>query len=140
MISCKFVFSVSTSPLTTSTRRNFLSGAGTKTKSRSCMRSTADAGTIGVHLCGLAAECRLREHAEPHHSGILHFDAHLGSANAGIENSANIADLALERPIGIGIQGDLRGIAEPDVRQVILVHVADDPDRRDIGNRKRAGR
>jgi len=30
--------------------------------------------------------------------------------------------LALELAIGIGIQGDVRGVAEPDIGQVVLVH------------------
>ena len=91
----------------------------------------------GVHLLGLTAEGGPHEHAQPHDSGILHFNSNLGGADIGIENRANVADLPLEHAIGIGIQADLRRIAEPDVGQVVLVHVADNPDGRQIGNRER---
>ena len=77
---------------------------------------------------GLAVEGGPHEHAQPHHSGILNFDANLGGADVGIEDRADVADPALEHAIGIGIQADLRGIAQPDIGQVILIHVADHPD------------
>src|SRR5208283_5852750 len=78
-----------------------------------------------VHLFGLTAESCLREHADPQHSWILDFDANLGGANARVEDRANVADRSLEHPLGIGIQDDLCGVPQPDIRQVVLVNVAD---------------
>src|ERR1700676_2688761 len=56
----------------------------------------------GVHLYLLAAERSAHKHTQPHHPGILDFDPNLSSANTGIENGANVADLSLKRLVGIG--------------------------------------
>src|ERR1019366_7414565 len=75
----------------------------------------------GVHHRGLTAESGLHEHSQSHDSGILDFHSDLGRTK-----------------IRIRIQADLRGIAEFDSGQVVLVHVADNPNRREIGNREGA--
>src|SRR5450432_1593435 len=56
-----------------------------------------------VHLSGLTAKGRLREHAQPHDSGIVNFYSDLRRPNAWIEDRANIANRSLERSIGIRI-------------------------------------
>ena len=80
-----------------------------------------------MHLFGLTAECGPHEHAQPHDPWILNFYANFGRADAGIEYRADVAHSSPEHAIGIGIQGDLRGIADLDAGQIILVHVADNP-------------
>src|ERR1019366_3706908 len=92
----------------------------------------------GVHHRGLTAESGLHEHSQSHDSGILDFHSDLGRTNIRIERGADVAYPSLEHAIRIRIQADLRGIAEPDSGQVVLVHVADNPNRREIGNREGA--
>src|SRR5579863_3917380 len=93
-----------------------------------------------VHLFGLAAEGGSRKHAEAHDSGILYLDANLSGAERRIKNRANVTDLSPEHAVGISIQGDLRGIPELDTSQVVLVHVANNPNRREIRYGERVGR
>src|ERR1035438_3355143 len=80
------------------------------------------------------------EHAKSHGSRILNFYANLRGANTRIEDHANVADPTFERATGIRVQGDVRRVAEPHMGHVILVHVANNPHRRDVRNRERARR
>src|SRR5208283_5116299 len=91
----------------------------------------------GVHLGGWTAEGGLNEHAQAEDSGILNFNSNLGRANIWIEDGANVADRSLEYVIGIRIWADFRGIAEPDMGQVVLIHVADNPNGRKVRNCER---
>ncbi len=87
-----------------------------------------------------AAELGLDEHAEPHHPGILNFDANLGGTNIGIEDGSDIADSSLENDIGVGVEANLGILAERDESQIVLIHVAHDPHTRQIGNGEGVGR
>ena len=53
---------------------------------------------------------------------------------------SRIAPMLLTLPLkmrsGIGVQGDLGGVADADIGQVVLVHVADDPHGGQVGNRE----
>src|SRR5271157_37847 len=91
----------------------------------------------GVHLGGLTAEGGLHEHAQPQNSGIPNFNSNFGCANIRIEDGTNVADRSLEYVIGIRVWADLRGVANPDMGEVVLVHVADNPDGRKVRNCER---
>src|SRR5208283_5402750 len=82
-----------------------------------------------VYFFGLTAEGSLREHAQPHVSWILNFYADLGRTDIRIEDRSNVADCSLEGAIGIRIQRDLRCVPELDRWQVVLINIANDPDR-----------
>ena len=66
---------------------------------------------------------------QPHHSGILNFNSNLGCANTRIKDGADVAHVSLEGTIGVRAQDDVSAVAHSDVVQVILVHVANHPDR-----------
>ena len=73
--------------------------------------------------------------------GIVHLDAHLRRADdSGSSIGADVADPPLEHPIGIGIQTNVGVSPDVNVRQVVLIDVADDPDVGEIGDREQVGR
>ena len=55
----------------------------------------------------------------------------------GSSDCADVADRSLQHPVGIGVQADLGAVAEAHAGQVVFVHVADDPDGGQVGNRER---
>ena len=59
----------------------------------------------------------------------------------GIQHRANVADRSREDLVGIGIQADVR-LSRPrrTMAKIIFVNVAQNPDVRQVGNRKRIGR
>jgi hypothetical protein len=85
----------------------------------------------------LASECGFDEHADAHKPRVPHFNANLGGANARIEDGADIANRPFQYLAGIGVEADLGGVADSDIRQVVLIHVADDPDVGQVGDRER---
>ena len=86
-------------------------------------------------LLVLAVEGRGDEHPEPHHPGILHFQPHLGGAQiADRESGRYCRSRALKTLSGIGVQMDVRVLAHVHVRQIVFVHVADDPDLGEVGD------
>ena len=128
LISCRFVLSVQEVSTDHFHAAKLLVGRGNEDKIAIVHVQDGGCRDNRVHLPGLTAEGGPHEHAQPHDSRILNFDPNLGRADVGIENRADVAHPSLEHAIGIGIQADLRGIAEPDAGQVVLVHVADNPD------------
>ena len=68
------------------------------------------------------------EHADPHEPGVLHFQPDLRGADSGVEDGPDVADTALKHPAGIGVEADVRIVAQADEGEIVLVHVADDPD------------
>ena len=89
---------------------------------------------------GLAVERRGDEHAEPHQAGILHFQPDLGGANVGIDDRQNVADPPLQNAVRISDQMDVGIFADMHLRHVVLPHIADNPDVRQVGNRERVRR
>ena len=79
------------------------------------------------------------EHAHPHHAGIGDLEPDLRRADRGIENRADVADSPGKNAVRISIQLDVRVLAQAHVFQIVLIDIADDPDVRQIGNRKRVG-
>ena len=49
----------------------------------------------------------------------------------------NVADAAFQNAVRIGHQMNVRILAEMHLRHVVLIHVADDPDVRQVGNGER---
>ena len=95
----------------------------------------------GGRYCGVlfrrfAVERRGDEHPEPHETGILHFQPDLRRANVRVHDRQNVADSPLQNPARISDQMDVRVLADMHLRHVVLIHVANDPDVRDVGNRK----
>lgn len=93
-----------------------------------------------VHLPGLTTECGPRKHAQPHEPGILNFHANFGCSDGRIENGADVANPPAERPVGIGIEHDLRSIAKLYSGEVILINIADNPGRLEVRDRERVRR
>ena len=62
--------------------------------------------------CRRAVEGRGDEHAQLENAGIGDLDADLGGADGGIEHRTDVADAAGQRLVGIGVELDLRGLAE----------------------------
>ena len=81
----------------------------------------------GMCLLGAAGKGRRGKHAQLEEAGIGNLDAHLGGADGGIEHRADVADAAGERTIGIGVDVDLRFLAQLQLGNVVLVDIADDP-------------
>ena len=80
------------------------------------------------------------EHAHAHHSGVGDFEPNFCGAEIGIENRQNIIDASFEDLIGIGIQADVRILADVYGIEIIFVNVTDDPDIRKIGDGEGIGR
>ena len=85
----------------------------------------------------LAVERGRDEHSDAHQAGIFHLEAHLGGAQAGIENRQNVVDAGLEDLIGIGAEMDIGRVADAHGVEIIFVDVADDPDIGKIGDGER---
>jgi hypothetical protein len=84
---------------------------------------------VGRH-CGKVCFLRLSkvgvdEHAEFEEARIGNFDADLGGANGGVEDRADVADAAGEHFVGIGIDMNLRCLAELDLGDVVFKDVAE---------------
>ena len=92
-----------------------------------------------MHFLFLAVERRSDKHPHAHQSGIGNLDAHLGRAKRGIQNRADVANVAEEDFVGVRIQPNFRGLAYVHARQIVLKNVAENPDLAQVGNRKRVG-
>ncbi len=88
----------------------------------------------GVRFRLLAVEGRRDEHSDAHQSGIGDLKPNLGGADVGIENRQNVVDAALEDLVGIGVQVNIRVLADVHGVEIIFVNVADDPDIGKIGD------
>lgn len=75
----------------------------------------------------LSAESGGDEHAGAHVAGIVDLDTNFGGADRGIEDGTDVADGAFDDLIGIGVEADVGGVSQADVRQIVFVDVADDP-------------
>ena len=84
----------------------------------------------GVHFCLAAMESGSDEHADAHQSGIFNFETNLRGTDRGIENRAYVTDPRLENLAGVGIEMNIRIIANLNLRQRILVNVTNNPDMR----------
>ena len=93
-------------------------------------------GHYGVQFILLPTECRGDKHAQ-HQARILHLDPDLASADRRIENRKKIADRALEHATGIRAKRYLRGVADVNTGQIVLIHVADNPYVGEIGDGER---
>ena len=65
---------------------------------------------------------------------ICNFDAYLCGADRRIQHRTDIADVAGQRPVGIGIELDLCRLPERQLGNVILIDIADDPYAGEIGD------
>ena len=98
-------------------------------------------GNRGVGFDGLAVEGGSDKHPKAQQSWILHFQADFRGAEIGVKNLPDVTDSAFQNLVGIGVQMNVGIIAEMNLRESILVHVADDPNMRQVrnGERVRAG-
>src|SRR5271156_4474717 len=78
----------------------------------------------------LALECGGNKHPHSQNAGIRHLDTHLGGTNIGIEHRTDVADVAAQHSAGVGIDPYIRMLAQLQFRNVVLVHIANDPDYR----------
>ena len=76
------------------------------------------------------------KHAETQHAGILHFQPHLRGAKIGIHDRPDVADPALESQVRVGIQVNVSVLADSHKAQIVLIHVAENPNVRQVGNRE----
>ncbi len=90
----------------------------------------------GMCLCGLAVESRRYEHPEAQETRILDFQTYLGGSKSGVQDLTDIDDPAFQHQIRIRVQTDIRGLAQMDLRQIVLIDIADDPDVRHVGDRE----
>ena len=97
-------------------------------------------GNHSMDLFGAAGKRSSGEHAQLQEAGIGDLNADLGGAQRGIENGANVADVARERAVRKRIEIDLGFLAELKPGNVVLVNVADNPDRGEIGDGEGGGR
>ena len=81
-----------------------------------------------------AVKGRGHEHPGTHHSRVRYFDADFRRTNVGIKNRPNIADRAREHLFGIRIQSNVSLIAELHIRQIVFVHVAENPHPTQVRN------
>ena len=58
----------------------------------------------------------------------------LGGVHAGIEDWQDVVDSAFEDLVGVGVQANIRGLADVHGVEIVFVNVADDPDIRKIGD------
>src|SRR5579863_6241021 len=87
----------------------------------------------------LAVEGRGYKHADAHGPRVGDLDADFRGTNAGIENGQDVVDAAFENFAGVGIQVDVRDIADVDGVEIVFINIADDPDIGEIGDGKRVG-
>src|SRR5579872_926358 len=86
-------------------------------------------------------ECGGHEHPEAKDIvGIFNFEADLGRANIRIHDRTNTGDSALQNPIRIRVQVNVRVLSDVNGGQVVLIHVADDPYLGRIRNSEQVGR
>src|SRR6516165_4942882 len=85
-------------------------------------------GHSRVRLFSLSVEDRHDEHAWSHQARIAHLDAHLCSTYRGVEYWPNVANDSRKYPVGISIKANVRLFPEGDVREVVFIYVAKDPD------------
>src|ERR1700722_18199023 len=88
------------------------------------------------HFRLLAVEGRGNKHANAHRSWIWYFEPHLRSAEAGIENRQDVIDAPFEDPVWVGVQADIRILADAHGVEIIFVNIADDPHIRKIRDRE----
>ena len=112
---------------------------GTKTQSRSCRCRIAVAGTAAVLTVCLPWKVAVTNMPRRIIPGFAHFEAHLRGAQGGVENRQDVADPALQRPCRDKRSDGCPRIAEVHGVEIVLVHVADDPDVGQIGNGERVG-
>src|SRR5580658_5471386 len=97
-------------------------------------------GNSSPHLRLLAVESRGDEHPYAHDSWIRDFKAYFCRMQRGIENRQNVIDAAFEHLAGVSVQTDIRIFADVHRIEIIFVDIADDPDKRKIGDSERIGR
>src|ERR1019366_6449654 len=119
------------SPPTTSIRRNFRSGVGTYTQSRSWICNIALAGTsvcVSFFWPWNVAVANMPMRSIP---GLRTSMRTLALRMLG---SRDLTGNDLAR---ISVQSNFRAVANVDVRQIVLVHIADNPNVGQVRNRER---
>ena len=83
-----------------------------------------------MHFRLAAMERGSDEHADAHQSWIFDLETDLRGTDRGIENRAYVADPRFEHFAGVGIEMNVRIIANLNLRQRIFVNVTKNPDMR----------
>src|SRR5438067_1695523 len=86
----------------------------------------------GVFFLPRAVENGSNKHSDAYETGIRYLQPDLGSTDVWIEDWPDVPDSPREDPIRIGIQMNIRILAETHLRQIVLVHVAKYPDARHV--------
>src|SRR5882757_3869995 len=80
----------------------------------------------------LSMEGRRHEHADLHEARVLDLDTYLRSTNGRIENWIDLADATRDGLIREGVEVNVRSLPYCKVCEIVLVHVANDPDIIDV--------
>ena len=92
-------------------------------------------------LESFAVNGRRGKHSNPHQRvGIIDLDAYFGRAYLWIEDGTNVTDHSGEDAVGIGCKTNIRLLTEMHHRKIVLIHITNDPDMRQIGDGKGIGR